>query len=949
MGHRTVTRLLTMMGVWVFAAAGLQAAAPREPHPTERIDCRSAVWRVYQSHQIGDTRSFEEAVPRSWIEDRVREEQRQQVALEREFGVAIRAADLEAELDRIAAATAMPQRLVELYGALGNDPLLVHECLLKPVWVSRKLREAFARSESIHAAARRRIETVQLDLLLGKTPADFDGVSALADADPGELDAGSPHEVGPILDRGGAFTVARRDAHGIRRYSVTKTSWTAWWRDHAETFDERGARAVPGLASLALPEPGSVRAGQEESAHTRTLLLGWRNGALAAPPPDVALGGPGIWTGNEWIVWGAISGDPSSAIHGRRYDPTLDSWTTTTASGAPFARAYPVAVWAGTRMLVSGGYTSGQGNGWNPIGSGGAYDPLLDAWSPVAVGGTGARAEAIWTGQELISFGGTPCGDKQVCRHCSSDTNPLEIYDPVTNLWSAPNPPGAPLSRLGHTAVWTGTELIVWGGRREILGAQSCEVTMLDSGARYDPVANTWTPMSTVGAPSPRMGHTAVWTGDRMIVWGGQPGPTHDFFTDDWSVPGLADGAAYDPSTDTWTPIASLDAPAGRMIHAAVWTGSEMIVWGGMSAGVPESTGGIYDPATDRWVQPTPLEDAPLLDDQLYAAWTGSSLLVWDALNRAGGRLALLAGDEDGDFIGDAADNCPLVANVSQDDLDADGSGDACDCDPGDPTDGEPQAVSLSLARPGGVTELQWSAVPKADGYSVTRGLLSTLAFGTYGSCLAEGVDGTSLPDATPVTAGDAFVYLVQAQNHECGLGLLASDSLVPRQNGDAGACIGVDVIDVVPDSSTPVDGTVSGTLVEVGGSDDALFEITEIISSGGNPSLRYSFLEHRWTIPVVAGGKLSLHVEGFRTDSVDGDTFVFEYFDGAVWVEVPLAPLPLSTACGSFDCDVDWSGPLPPTLNGSVTFRVRDSDRSPGAQDLDTVSIDHLFVRVIP
>jgi len=31
----------------------------------------------------------------------------------------------------------------------------------------------------------------------------------------------------------------------------------------------------------------------------------------------------------------------------------------------------------------------------------------------------------------------------------------------------------------------------------------------------------TWTPTSTTAAPATRKMHTAVWTGSRMIVWGG--------------------------------------------------------------------------------------------------------------------------------------------------------------------------------------------------------------------------------------------------------------------------------------------------------------------------------------------------------------------------------------------------------------------------------------------
>ena len=43
------------------------------------------------------------------------------------------------------------------------------------------------------------------------------------------------------------------------------------------------------------------------------------------------------------------------------------------------------------------------------------------------------------------------------------------------------------------------------------------------------------------------------------------------------------------------------------------------------------------------------------------------------------------AGDQDGDGIGDAHDNCPTASNPCQEDSDLDGIGDACDsvCDPG--------------------------------------------------------------------------------------------------------------------------------------------------------------------------------------------------------------------------------------------------------------------------
>ena len=79
---------------------------------------------------------------------------------------------------------------------------------------------------------------------------------------------------------------------------------------------------------------------------------------------------------------------------------------------------------------------------------------------------------------------------------------------------------------------------------------------------------DTWTATSTTNAPVARSNHTAVWTGSEMIVWGGSF---------------LNTGGRYNPATDSWTATTITNAPSARSVHTAVWTGSEMIVWGGFS------------------------------------------------------------------------------------------------------------------------------------------------------------------------------------------------------------------------------------------------------------------------------------------------------------------------------------------------------------------------------
>src|SRR5207253_4442205 len=87
--------------------------------------------------------------------------------------------------------------------------------------------------------------------------------------------------------------------------------------------------------------------------------------------------------------------------------------------------------------------------------------------------------------------------------------------DPGTDRWTATTTTNAPIARTGHTAVWTGSEMIVWGGSNNNIGS-------LNTGGRYNPNTDGWIATSTANAPLARNAHVAVWTGSEMIVWGGQ-------------------------------------------------------------------------------------------------------------------------------------------------------------------------------------------------------------------------------------------------------------------------------------------------------------------------------------------------------------------------------------------------------------------------------------------
>jgi len=320
----------------------------------------------------------------------------------------------------------------------------------------------------------------------------------------------------------------------------------------------------------------------------------------------------GVWTGAEMIIWGGTEIGASKFNSGSRYNPATDTWRTTSGVQAPDVRKQHSAVWTGTEMIVWGG--CGPLDEHNcQIATGGRYNPMTDAWRSTSnVNAPAARINhtAVWTGSEMIVFGGCSFSNN-VCRPENVDSTGGR-YNPSTNTWQATSTANAPGPRQDHIAVWSGTEMIVWGGQTTS--------SVLNDGGRYNPANNTWVATNPNGAPSARYDHSAVWIGSRMIVWGGTNGRAY-----------FNDGARYDPSADSWEAVATAGAPVARAAHTAVWSGTEMIVWGGCSGSLCSTkfnSGGRYNPTTKNWV-PISHAGAPVARSHHVAVWTGSLMVVW--------------------------------------------------------------------------------------------------------------------------------------------------------------------------------------------------------------------------------------------------------------------------------------------------------------------------------
>ena len=265
------------------------------------------------------------------------------------------------------------------------------------------------------------------------------------------------------------------------------------------------------------------------------------------------------------------------------------------------ARTSHVAVWTGDRALVWGGHRGGLFSRFDAAEDGLSFDPVSGGWQPISEPPLPPFIPAFgaWTSEELLVLGTTTRGFDVVGA----------AYQPASRSWRTIPFPFRRSS--GFTGVWTGTELVVWGGPDHSAHPRR-------RGLIYDPSTDSW----RITSPSPipgRWSHSAVWTGTEMIVWGGSNADSD-----------LADGAAYDPATDTWRTIAP-GPLSSRQWLPLIWTGREVIVWGGSSFSRSKADGAAYDPISDSWRR---LPPAPLRPRHYHSVtWTGSEVVIFGGYN----------------------------------------------------------------------------------------------------------------------------------------------------------------------------------------------------------------------------------------------------------------------------------------------------------------------------
>jgi hypothetical protein len=310
--------------------------------------------------------------------------------------------------------------------------------------------------------------------------------------------------------------------------------------------------------------------------------------------------------GNKVFVWGGNDAAGKALANGALYDPASNSWSVIAATGSPpTARVLPTAVWTGTVMVVWGG---GDVAGTADYDSGSRYDPANNSWLAMTTlnAPAGRRgAYGFWTGSRVLFYGGTD--------HNGNSSAAVNLYDPVNNSWSNTTMQGAPSSRTDPVVGWSGSLLMLYGGRPGGNGASDNTFTL-------DVAANAWDRVSN--GPSPRYGAFGTWDGGLLMAWGGT------------TTTILNDGQVYDPSIDKWAPTQTSGAPSARyaLNRQTGWTArikpQASILLGGYGAMGYLTNGAVYNSTTNAW---TPVSAWPSAASHLWGVgvWTGTELVLW--------------------------------------------------------------------------------------------------------------------------------------------------------------------------------------------------------------------------------------------------------------------------------------------------------------------------------
>lgn len=283
------------------------------------------------------------------------------------------------------------------------------------------------------------------------------------------------------------------------------------------------------------------------------------------------------------------------------------------ANVVPQARTYASHAWTGSEMLIWGGVRVAATTGYTFLEDGAKYNPSTDSWTPISKTNAPVKrafASAVWTGTEMLIWGGTESANESINATTFNFTNTGGRYNPATNTWTPTNLIGAPTARTQAAAVWTGTVMVVFGG--------NSGNTVLSNGGRYNPSTNSWLSMATLNAPVADYGQTRMfWDASLNLVYVLGENTT---------------GARYNPITNVWTAMAP--CPTSYNKTSAVQVGNQIWIYG-INGKIYQYTG-----STNSWTMVSPPSPMDANFEIINSVWTGFEVVYFGYIQNQGDAIS---------------------------------------------------------------------------------------------------------------------------------------------------------------------------------------------------------------------------------------------------------------------------------------------------------------------
>lgn len=329
--------------------------------------------------------------------------------------------------------------------------------------------------------------------------------------------------------------------------------------------------------------------------------------------------------GSGCDVEGGEAGEGGEADDGALDCPALSpgEWSPTTVEGAPEPTEVRHTAWNGQELLVFGDE------------EGGAYDPCADAWTTIDMADAPPELAANAMVDGIVGVGRTVTflwmGAIGVSSPYESSLTGVS-YDPDAAAWhTLPLGGDAPAPRMAAVIAAVGDRIVVWGGKTKKDVELGAIAVARGDGAMLDPTTGTWTAIASTGAPSPRAEASWAWTGQELVIWGGVHDPSSPYgplCDPEYDCGPLGDGARFDPAANAWQPISTNGAPSPRSGAKLLWTGDRVVVWGGADLESARGDGAIYDPAADAWSPMAALAPLPAALDGWQDAYVDGGRIV---------------------------------------------------------------------------------------------------------------------------------------------------------------------------------------------------------------------------------------------------------------------------------------------------------------------------------